>query len=101
MSDSSSEIDISFPGLTYLIVGKDSQPVVAEFEGEECFLLYATRELAELYVEQAGGDLLVQEVNEDYLASLSRLAPEVPYFAWNALVKPGNVIRIPADNFRE
>jgi len=89
------EITPTYP--MYLIVGGADQPIISEVDGEDCFVGYATKELAELYIEQVGGGYSAQAFDEAEICSLIRQNRNVPFIAWNNVATPNTFVLLPCD----
>lgn len=88
----------TFPA--FLIVAGADRPLIVDAEGRDCFLLYGTRELAELYIEPHGGKYQPQQIDESELRSLVSRNIDVPYIAWNAVAGARTAILFPTSHFR-
>jgi hypothetical protein len=89
----SGEMSLRYPVYAVLAAeaGGDESLVVVELDGNDCLLLYRTRELAELYLEQAdatddGGPLTLRPCAGDTELEhlLAQLPPSVSQVLWDA-----------------
>jgi len=82
-----------YPLYTIGVVG-GGEVVAVDFEGRSCVLIYRTKELAELYVEQAGATrlkIIAIENASDFRRGLESLPPDVGFTIWDSVLQPQSV----------
>jgi hypothetical protein len=91
------ELTLRFPVFAVVTENEDDQDglIVVEVEGQECIPLFLSREVAELYVEQAGAAgepfplrLREQEGDEALDHLLAQLPSSVGFVLWDATLRP-------------
>ena len=91
---------VSLPA--YLICGPDFAPNVYHLpDGRDCFLVFAMREHAEMFVLQYTPSSTIEKIDPDDLTALSMELPHVPLILWQATVRCRECLAIPTEQFRE
>lgn len=89
---------INYP--IFILTDREGNPNVSVMDGRQCFVAYQSKEVAELYLEQSGADLIPWEFDQERLFDLCASIPSVPFLIWNSLETPGTMIFIPTEEFR-